>query len=159
MQNKDSIENAFLTLKSQSAMDAILPPSSFKDRIMKSYKLQQQSKRRPLLRMAALCIGLIAISSAFAYGATRMGLFRMVVIMDAQGKVHDEFGTEVGTQTIQDDGSYITVIQSDSNPRYMVVFESDTVPGIAPGVAFEISVSETEIGIAGTEMSMKALDD
>jgi len=125
---------------------------------MKSYKLQQQSKRRPFLRMAALCIGMIAVSSAFAYGATRMGLFRMVVTVDAQGKVHDEFGTEVGTQTIHDGDSYITVIHPGP-PSHMVVFESDSAPGIAPGVAFEISVSETEISIAGTEMSMKALDD
>ena len=146
MQNKDSIENAFLTLKSQSAMDAILPPSSFKDRIMKSYKLQQQSKRRPLLRMAALCIGIIAISSAFAYGATRMGLFRMVVIMDAQGKVHDEFGTEVGTQTIHDDGSSTTVIQYPGSAK--LVLESVT----APGVAIEISFS-------GTETTFTDLDD
>ena len=121
---------------------------------MKSYKLQQQSKRRPFLRMAALCIGMIAVSSAFAYGATQMGLFRTVVIMDAQGKVHDEFGTEVGTQTIHDGDSYITVIHPGP-PSHMVVFESDT----APGVAIEISVSETEISIAGTEMSWKALDD
>jgi len=146
MQNKDSIENAFLTLKSQSAMDAILPPSSFKDRIMKSYKLQQQSKRRPFLRMAALCIGMIAVSSAFAYGATRMGLFRMVVIMDAQGKVHDEFGTEVGTQTIHDDGSSTTVIQYPGSA--MLVLESDT----APGVAIEITVS-------GTVTTVTDLDD
>jgi len=157
MQNKDSIENAFLTLKSQSAMDAILPPSGFKDRIMKSYKLQQQSKLRPL-RMGALCIGIIVISSAFAYGATQMGLFRMVVTVDAQGKVHDEFGTEVGTETIHDGDSVITVFHPGP-PSHMVVFESDIAPGIAPGVAFEISVSGLEISIAGTEMSMKALDD
>jgi len=113
---------------------------------MKSYKLQQQSKRRPLLRMAALCIGIIAISSAFAYGATRMGLFRMVVIMDAQGKVHDEFGTEVGTQTIHDDGSSTTVIQYPGSAK--LVLESVT----APGVAIEISVS-------GTETTFTDLDD